>query len=111
MVKSPKPLKKIALTFQINGVSYDNEFFIMENDTSYQMILGCSFFEGHGAMMNFTKHQLIIPGKKPVDTHSQKQVSTVEANDVVAPFMIMQVEAYRETVPLYCSEDMVVDPY
>ena len=99
-----KPLKKISLSFDVGLEKYEGDFYIMDSDASYKVILGCSFFEAHGAQMNFKNQQLVIPSKSQFGDESMKVNITV-------PFTIMQTELYRKPISLHCCEDTVVEPY
>ena len=63
-----KPLQKIMLEFKIGNSTFENEFFIMDVDASYQLILGCSFLNTRDVQLNFRDQSLTIPYANDVCT-------------------------------------------
>ena len=111
-----KPLKKINLTFNMGSEDdYKNDFYIMDSDASYKVILGCSFLENQGVQLNFKKQEMIIPSKSNLSsdntsTFSSNPQGKIEA-DVIIPFTVMQTDLYRGAIPLHCSEEAIIEPY
>ena len=106
-----KPLQKILLEFKIGDTSFENEFFIMDVEASYQLILGCSFLTTRDVQLNFRDQSLTIPNANSnvskIDTLDKADARM----DVIAPFAILGTDPCRSTIPLYCVEEMVIEPY
>ena len=101
-----KPLKKINLSFQVGTKAFMEDFYIMENEASYQMILGVSFMNEHDISLNFKEQTLTIPNKGGGESND----SSIQQCEI-ARFCIMEGVLQRPPVALYCVEDTIVEPY
>ena len=100
-----KPLKKISLPFQLQTRTFVEDFYIMENEASYKMIIGISFMNEHNISLNFKDQTLIIPPSAGNPNDSSKQECEI------ASFCIMESFLNRPSIALYCIEDVIIEPY
>lgn len=103
-------LSKIKLQFKIGNRQLNDEFFIMDTD-SYNIILGCSFFEKYDAVLRFRERTLSIglPVKTTDTDDTGENCEEAEEAEIVK-FMMAKQDIWKQPNHLFSTESMIIDP-